>query len=126
MLLGNGVATLTNVLLGKGFFEQFGTLLCDGFGFTQKPESFLQLIFSQRLLCFGQVLGVDFFTELVRSESRIDELRRTSKYKNTHNERELFSAAFHSTTENPQLVYQNDSVAKSATYRCGLIVSGTN
>jgi hypothetical protein len=94
MLLGSDVATLTNVLLGKGFFEQFGTLLCDGFGFTQKPESFLQLIFSQRLLCFGQVLGVDSFTELVSSGSCIDELRRTGKYKNTHNERKLFGERF--------------------------------
>jgi hypothetical protein len=113
MSLGNRVAALPDMLLGERPFEQLGAFFCDGLGFEQKVESFLQLIFGQGFLCFGQILGVKSLAELVRPRTRLDELRQKGKYKNSDDDRKLFGAAFHLVGKNAQLLYQMKCLEKT-------------
>ena len=110
------MAALTNLLLWERPFEQLGAYFCDGLGFEQKAESFLQLIFVQGFLCFGQILGVKSLTELVRPRTRLDELWQKGKYENSDHDRKLFDAAFHLIGENAQLLYQMKCLEKTYIY----------
>ena len=66
MLPGKRMVALVELLLRERPFGGVRTFLGDGLGFEQKPKGFFKLLFRERFLCFGHVLGIQPFTKLDR------------------------------------------------------------
>ena len=66
MLLGKCMVALADVILRERPFGKVRTFLGDSLGFEEKPQCFLKLVFRERFLCFGQILGMQPFAEVVR------------------------------------------------------------
>ena len=66
MLPGKRMVALADLILRERPFGGVRACFGDSLGFEEKPQSFLKLVFRERFLCFGQILGMQSFTEIVR------------------------------------------------------------